>query len=134
MIKKGVASARKIQHAHVLLKIDSGAYGPNWSDKQAQEAFGASIATIWRMRRRFLEQGLDGALSRRPQPERPEKRKIDGEKEAHLIALTCSQPPEGQKRWSLRLLANKMVELGYVEEISHDTVWVALKKMNSSRG
>jgi transposase len=134
VIKKGTARARKIQHAHVLLKIDSSEAGSNWSDQQVKEAFEVSIPTIWRIRQRFLEQGLNDALNRRPQPERPEKRKIDGEQEAHVIAVTCSQAPEGYKRWSMRLLADKLVELGYFEEISHDTVWVALKKINSSHG
>jgi transposase len=134
VIKKGTARARKIQHAHVLLKIDSSEAGSNWSDQQVKEAFEVSIPTIWRIRQRFLEQGLNDALNRRPQPERPEKRKIDGEQEAHVIAVTCSQAPEGYKRWSMRLLADKLVELGYFEKISHDTVWVALKKINSSHG
>jgi transposase len=134
MIKKGKAPVRKIQHAQVLLKIDSSQDGPNWSDERIQEAFGVSAPTVWRIRRRFLEQGLNDALNRRPQPERPEKRKIDGEQEAHLIAVTCSQVPEGYKRWSMRLLAEKLVELGYYEEISHKTVWVALKKINSNHG
>lgn len=134
VIKKGTARARKLQHAHVLLKIDSSEAGSNWSDQQVKEAFGVSIPTIWRIRQRFLEQGLNDALNRRPQPERPEKRKIDGEQEAHLVAVTCSPAPEGYKRWSMRLLADKLVELGYFEEISHNTVWVALKKINSSHG
>lgn len=134
MIKKGNAPGRKIRHAQVLLKIDSGQDGLNWSDQQIREAFGVSGPTVWRLRRRFLEQGLEKALNRRPQPERPEKRKVDGEQEAYLIALTCSPAPEGYKRWSMRLLAGKLVELGYFEEISHKTVWVALKKTNSNLG
>ena len=134
VVKKGQAPARKRQHAQVLLKIDSGEAGPNWSDQQVKEAFDLSLATIWRIRQRFLEHGLTEALNRRPQPERPEKRKIDGEQEAHLIAVTCSQAPEGHKRWSMRLLADQLIELGYFEEISHKTVWVALKKMNSNPG
>jgi transposase len=133
-ISKGKATARKIKHAQVLLKIDSGKDGPNWSDGQVREAFGVSPATIWRIRRRFLETGLDDALNRRPQPDRPQKRKLDGEQEAHLIALTCSQAPEGHQRWTMRLLADKIVQLGYVEQVSHKTVWMALKKMNSSLG
>src|SRR5882672_2015760 len=108
IVKKGQAPARKRQHAQILLKIDSGEAGPNWSDQQVKEAFDLSLATIWRIRQRFLEQGLTEALSRRPQPERPEKRKIDGEQEAHLIAVTCSQAPEGHKRWSMRLLADRL--------------------------
>jgi transposase len=134
LISKGTTRARKMQHAHVLLKIDSGEGGPNWSDQQIKEAFGVSALTVWRIRQRFLEHGLDDALNRRPQPERPEKRKLDGEQEAHLIALTCSPAPQGYKRWTMRLLADKLVELGYFEQIDHKTVWVALKKMNSNRG
>lgn len=95
VIKKGQVPARKMQHAQVLLKIDSGEHGPNWSDKQLLEAFGVSAPTIWRIRRRFLAHGLSDALQRHPQPERPEKRKLDGEQEAHLIAVTCSPAPEG---------------------------------------
>ena len=134
VITKGTAPARKIKHAQVLLKIDSGKEGPNWSDKQIKEAFDVSPTTIWHIRRRFLEQGLDHALSRRPQPERPEKRKIDGEKEAHLMALTCSTPPEGHQRWTMRLLADKMIELEYIEQVDHTTVWKVLKKTNSNPG
>ncbi len=134
LISHGVERARKIMHAHVLLKTDSGPWGPGWSDQQIQEAFGVGEATIWRIRRRFVEHGLEDALSRRPQPERPEKRKINGEQEAHLIALTCSQAPGGHKRWTMRLLAEKMVALGYSEPISHKTVWMTLKKMNLSPG
>jgi transposase len=134
LIKKGNAPARKILHAQVMLKIESGEEGPNWSDQQVKEVFGVGGATIWRIRRRFLEHGLEDALNRRLQPERPEKQKIDGEQEAHLIAITCSPAPEGYKRWSMRLLSDTLVELGYFEEISHKTVWVALKKINSNRG
>ncbi len=134
LISKGVAPARKIKQAQVLLKIDESEHGSKWSDNQVKEVFGMGEVTIWRLRRRFLEQGLEDALNRRPQPERPKKRKLDGEQEAHLIALTCSPAPEGYKRWTMRLLADKLVELGYFEEIDQKTVWVALKKINSSRG
>jgi len=134
LIRKGTERARKLQHAQVLLKIDSAEGRPNWSDQQVKEVFAVSIATIRRIRQRFLEQGLADALNRRPQPERPEKRKVDGEKEAQVIALTCSQAPEGQKRWSMRFLSEKLIELGYFEEISHVTVWTALKKTSSNPG
>lgn len=130
VIKKGQTRARKLQHAHVLLKIDAGEEGPDWSDQQIHEAFGVGKSTIWRIRQRFVEQGLSDALNRRPQPERPEKRKVYGEHEAHIIALTCSSPPEGHQRWTMRLLAGKMVELGYFEHIDHTTVWHVLKKTN----
>jgi transposase len=134
LVSKGAAPARKIKHAEILLKIDESEQGPHWSDRQVKEAFGVGEVTIWRLRRRFLEQGLEDALNRRPQPERPEKRKVDGEQEAHLIALTCSPAPQGWKRWTMRLLADKLVELGYFEQIDHKTVWIALKKTNSNRG
>ena len=130
LIGSGQAAARTIMHAHILLKVDSSSDGPNWSDKQIQQAFGVGESTIWRVRCRFLEQGLDDALHRRPQPERPEKRKLHGELEAHLIAITCGEKPEGEGRWSLRLLANKLVEVGEVEEVSYETVRRTLKKTN----
>ena len=134
LIGSGNAPARKIMHAHILLKVDSGPEGPQWSDEQIQQAFGVGAATIWRVRRRCVERGVEDALNRRPQPERPEKRKLTGEGEAHLIALTCGEKPEGEGRWSLRLLANKLVTLEEVEEVSYETVRRILKKTNSSRG
>lgn len=134
VIKAGQVPARQIMHAHVLLKADSGPKGPNWSDERIHDAFGVSAATIWRIRCRFEESGLEDALLRRAQPERPEKRKIAGEQEAHLIALTCSPVPEGHQRWTMRLLADRMVQLGYVDAVSQKTVWEVLKKTNSSPG
>ncbi len=87
LVSTGTAPARKLLHAHILLKADESQQGPAWSDQQIREAFAVGLATIWRVRQRFLVQGLDDALNRRPQPERPEKRRLDGEQEAHLIAL-----------------------------------------------
>ncbi len=134
LVSSGKAPARKIMHAHILLKADESQEGSHWSDEQIKQAFGVGAATIWRVRRRFVEQGLDHALNRRPQPERPEKRKLTGEVEAHLIALTCGEKPEGEGRWSLRLLAHKLVVLQEVDEVSYETVRRILKKTNSSRG
>jgi transposase len=134
LVSTGRAPARKLQHAHILLKCDESEQGPKWSDQQIQEAFEVGLATIWRVRQRFLQQGLNDALNRRPQPERPEKRRLDGEQEAHLIALACGATAEGEGRWSLRLLASRMVQLGYVEQVSADSVRRTLKKMNSSLG
>jgi transposase len=134
LIAAGTVSARKIMHAHILLKADSSDQGPDWSDKEIQEAFGVGKATIWRVRQRFMEQGLDDALNRHSQPERPDKRILDGEKEAHLIALTCGEKPEGEGRWSLRLLAERLVKVGEVDAVSHETVRQVLKKTNSSPG
>lgn len=133
-VKTGKGPARQLTHARILLKADEGEYGPGWSDEQIQEAVEVSVPTIERVRRRFVEQGLEDALTRRRQPERPTKRKIDGEQEAHLIALACSAVPQGYEHWTMRLLADKMVALGYVEEVSPKTVWETLKKTNSSRG
>jgi hypothetical protein len=130
VISRGKAAARKIQHAQVLLKIDSGKDGPNWSDEQVKEAYGASSPTIWRIRQRFLKHGLDDAIDRRPQPERPEKRKITGEQEAQLIVLACTEPPTGHSQWSIRLLRKRVVELHIVEEVGRETIRLVLKKMN----
>ena len=126
LTSKGQAAARQIAHAHILLKSDEG----NWTDAQISQAFGVSEATIWRVRRRFLEQGVDDALKRRPQPERPEKRKITGEQEAHLVALVCSPPPAGYQRWSIRLLRKRVVELEIVEQVGRETIRQTLKKMS----
>ena len=134
LVSRGRAPARKVQHAHILLKCDESEQGPKWSDQQIHEAFEVGLATIWRVRQRFLRQGLDDALNRRPQPQRPEKRRLDGEQEAHLIALACGATAEGEGPWSLRLLASRMVQLGYVEQVSADTVRRTLKKRNSSPG
>jgi len=128
LVKAGKAPARQILHAQILLKTDSSEQSPAWTDQQIQNAFGVGRTTIWRVRERFLRTGLRDALARREQPDRPEKCKLDGEKEAHLIALICAGPPEDQERWSLRLLAEKLVQLGEVEMISHETVRQALKK------
>lgn len=134
MVKAGKAPARQILHAHILLKVDASEAGPNWSNKQIQEAFGAVESTVWRVRTRFLTEGLPSAVRRRTQPERPEKRKLGGEQEAYLIALACQKPPEGREHWTLRLLADKLVELEIVSSVSHETVRTTLKKTNSSPG
>ena len=128
MIKKGKAPVRKIQHAQILLKIDGGEEGPNWSDHQIREAFGVSRATVWRIRKRFLERGMDDALNRRPQPERPQKRKLDGEQEARIIALACTKVPQGQQRWSIRLLRKTVVELEITEQVGRESIRLLLKK------
>ena len=130
LMKSGQAPARKLMHVRILLKADSGEDGPNWPDRRISEALEVSVPTIWRVRRRFVEQGLADALNRRPQPERPSKRIFDGEKEAHLIALTCGEKPEGEGRWSVRLLAERFVKMGEVEAVSHETVRQVLKKTN----
>src|SRR5689334_12363227 len=128
LIGSGVAPARKIMHAQILLKSDSSEGGPKWSNKQIQQAFAVSDTLMCRVRKRFLEQGLEDALSRRPQPPRPEKRILNGKHEAYLIALACAEKPDGYDRWSVRLLAHKMVEAGYVEQVGRETIRVTLKQ------
>jgi transposase len=134
LITGGKASARSQTHARVLLKADEGEQGPRWSDQRISEALEVGTATVERVRKRFVEGGLLDAVVRRPQPERSPLRKLDGEKEARLIALTCSQHPSGKSRWSMRLLANTMVELDEGESVSHETVRRVLKKMRESPG
>jgi transposase len=127
LISRGQTAARTLIHARVLLKADQGEHGPAWSDERIVEAIEVSLATVERIRQRFGERGLAEALNRRPQPERPEKRKINGEQEAHLIALCCGSPPQGHDRWTVRLLAQSFVQLGYVDQVSHKTVWITLQ-------
>ena len=132
LLRKGEAHARKLLYAHVLLKADAAQGAPAWTDERIADAFGASAATVARERRRFCEDGLEVALMPR-KPARPRSRVLDGRAEARLIALACSEPPEGRERWTLRLLADRMVELGRVESVSHETVRSTLKKTRSSR-
>lgn len=134
LIGSGTAPARKIMHAQILLKADSSASGPAWSDEEIQQTFEVGLSTVERVRKRFVEKGLEDALNRRPQPERPEKRILNGKHEAYLIALSCSEKPKDAARWSVRLLAHKMVELEYIEQVGRETIRRALKKMNSNPG
>jgi transposase len=132
MIRSGKAAARALLHARILLKADSGPEAPAWSDEAIAEALEVHATTVARVRQRLVEEGLAAAL--RPQPTtRRYERKLDGKAEAHLLALACGPAPEGQAQWTLRLLADKLVELRHVPSISHETVRQALKKTNSSR-
>src|SRR3954451_19154893 len=133
LLARGKADVRKIKHAQILLKADEAEGGPGWPDARIAEAFAAGITTVERVRRRFVEEGLASALSPYRAGKRIYERKLDGAQEAHLIALACSAPPDGQARWTLRLLAQHMVELAYVDTLSHETVRQTLKKMRSSR-
>jgi transposase len=127
MVTAGQTAARTLTHAYILLKADAGAAGPRWRDEQITEAFGVSAATVGRIRRRYATRGLEAALHRQ-RPRRVYRRRLDGEQEAHLVALACSAPPVGRKRWTLRLLAQRAVELELVEEVSYETVRRVLKK------
>ena len=131
IISSGKSAARKITHARILLKADSGKYGPGWKDEDIKEALDVGINTVANIRQRFVEEGLEAALSRR-KPNREYKRKLDGDAEARLTTLACSNPPEGRDSWTLKLLADKLVELEYVDSVSYETVRQVLKKMNSS--
>jgi len=134
LIAAGRAAAQKLAHARVLLKADAADGGPAWPDARIAEAVEVSIATVERIRQRFVEQGLEAALGRKKQdrPRRP--RKLDGRAEARLIALACSAPPEGRKEWTMQLLADKLVELEVVGAVCDETVRRTLKKTRSSRG
>jgi transposase len=126
LVAKGRAAARKLTRARILLEADCSDAGPAWSDEQISLALDVGTITVHRVRRAFVESGLEGALVRRPIPRRP--RMLDGEQEAHLIALACGSPPAGRRRWTLRLLAGKLVELGHIDRVSHETIRRTLKK------
>jgi len=126
LVSKGRTQAYKIKHAHILLKADAD--GPAWTDEAIAEAFSCHKRTVEGIRKRFVLQGLEAALERKKRATPPRERILDGEKEARLIALSCSQPPQGRSRWTLELLADKMVELNIVDHISYQTVRRTLKK------
>jgi len=118
----------------ILLKADQSDNGPGWSDERISEALDVTVQTIERVRKQLVEEGFDAVLSRREYTQKVSRKKIDGDVEAHLVALSCSKPPEGRARWTLRLLADSIVELGYVESISHEAVRQTLKKTNLNHG
>ena len=127
MARAGRSPARVAARARILLKTDE-----SWSASRVAQALGVAEGTVFRVKRRFAEEGLDGALKDRVQAKR--YRKLDDRGEAHLIALACSPAPDGHDHWNLRLLADRMVELGVVESLSHETVRLHLKKTSSNRG
>jgi len=132
LIKKGKVAGYKIRHAQMLLKADQGQEGPGWPDQQIAEAFGAHLTTVECLRKRLVEEGLEAALERHKRQNYTHK--LDGDAEARLIAIACSAPPEGRSEWTLRLLADRLVELSVVDSISHMTVSRTLKKTSSSPG
>ena len=133
LVKTGRAAARKRLHAQILLKADEGEHGPAWTDAAIIKAWDVSMRTVERLRQCLVEEGLETALTGRPQA-RSKSPKLDGGQDAHLIALACSTPPTGRKRWSLRLLADRMVELEDVDTVSYETVRQVRKKTHSSPG
>lgn len=133
LIASGSPTSSANRHARILLKADCGPGGPGWTDEQIADAFEVSTRTVNRVRQTFVQAGLGRAISRQKR-QSPYPRKIDGQAEAHLIALVCSTPPPGHARWTLRLLSERLVELVDLESVSHETVRRALKKTNSSPG
>jgi transposase len=128
LVSAGKAAARKILHAHVLLQADEGPDGPGWRDTQISEALSVHSNTVAGIRERFVEQGLEAALHRKKQDRPSRALKLDGQGEARLIAERCGPPPQGHKRWTLPLLADRLVTLQVVDRISYETVRRTLKK------
>ena len=132
LISKGRTSAHKQRQGRILLKADAGQEGPAWTDEQIAESLEVSRVTVGRTRQRCVEEGLEAALKRKPQANRA--RKVDGQVEARLITLACSKPPQGRARWTLQLLADRVVELKMVDSLCLETVRKTLKKTSLSLG
>jgi len=133
LVSVGKAAAQKLVRARILLLADQAEGGSAKLDSEIVESLGCGRASVERVRKRFVEEGLEAALNPKPS-QRVYERKMDGKTEAHLIALACGTPPEGRSRWTLRLLGDQMVALEHVESLSHETVRRTLKKTNSSLG
>jgi transposase len=133
LIGQGSAPARALTHARILLKANQGEAGPGWTDRAIATALEVHHTTVARVRQQYAAGGLAAAVDRKA-PDREYSRKLDGEQEARLVVLACSTPPEGRKRWTLRLLAERLVQLEVVDAVSHETVRQALKQTASSRG
>lgn len=134
LVSAGKAAARKLAHARVLLLADEGPAGPRRADEEIVEGLHVSPSTVARVRKRFVAESLEAALDPRPQPSRPDKVKITEAVEKQLIELACSDPPQGRCRWTLQLLADRLVTLGCVEAVSDEAVRRALKKTTSGPG
>jgi transposase len=133
LVSAGRRSALAITRARILLKSDQAPGGPAWPDERIAEALDCGLRTVERVRQRFVERGPEQALGRKPQDRPSRERKFDGAAEARLIALACSQPPEGRTRWTLRLLADRLVELEVFDSVSDEAVRRVLKKTSCSR-
>jgi len=128
MISRGKAAVKKLTHARILLKADESAqWGPAWKDEQIAEAFNVDVSTVQRVRKAFIDEGFERALDHK-KPCRSRPRKFDDDTEAHLVEIARSEAPEGHARWSLRLLADRLVELEHFDSVSHETVRKVLKK------
>ena len=130
--KTGRRAAKMILHARALLLLDAGDFGSRWTVKQTSEAVGLSTRSLEHLKQRFVEEGLERALNRKKRVTPPREKIFTGEFEARLIALACSEPPDGRERWTIRLLTEKLIELKIVSTVSTMTVHNALKKMNLS--
>lgn len=133
IVSKGAHSTQTFRNAYILLNCDEGAYGQKVGSELLAKMLRVNSRTIERVKKRFCEEGWEAVLERKPSS-RTYNRKVDGEVEAHLVQLCCSEPPKGRARWTLRLLADKMVELKYVDSLSYVTVREVLKKMNLNLG
>lgn len=133
LTSSGIAPARTVTRAHILLKSDHSLTGPQWQYEQICAAYNVTPVTVMNVRKSFVEKGMQATLSRK-KPEREYRHTLDGEAEAHLVALACSAPPEGRRVWSLRLLRDRFVRLGHVDNISYETIRTTLKKMSSNPG
>jgi transposase len=133
LVGQGEAPARKLTHARVLLKADRSEAGPGWTDEAIAGALEIGLSTVARVRQQYVTSGLEAALTRKA-PDRGYERKLDGVQEARLVALTCSPPPDGRARWTLKLLATELVALEVVDAISYETVRRTLKQTTSNRG
>jgi transposase len=131
MVSKGKTAAYKLTHARILLLSDESSDGPAYDDQQIVESLGVGVKTVYRVRKAFVEEGLDAALNRKKQINR-RKPRLDGAAEAKLLAVACSKPPPGRARWTLMLLADKLVELEVVDSVSHECVRQKLKKTSLS--
>lgn len=134
LVKVGKASSLKLTRARILLKADQQGRGPAWTDAEIAEALDVSLKTVFNIRRRWVEQGLEAALARKPQEAPSRLRKLDGHAEAKLVATCCGPAPKGRSKWTLRLLAAKLAELEVVDSISPETVRQTLKKTKLSLG
>jgi transposase len=133
LVSAGKRSALTITRARILLKADQADGGPAWDDARIAEALDCGTRTVERVRQRFVERGLEQAPGRKPQDRPSRQRKFDGAAEARLIALACSAPPRGRKHWTMKLLADRLVELEVFDSVSDETVRRVLKKTSSSR-
>ncbi len=133
LVSKGRTKARTITRARILLLADENAQHASWIDARIAEALGTSSRTVERTRQTCVEEGIEAALNHK-QPQQTRSKRLDGQGEARLIQLVCSQPPDGHQRWTMQLLADKLIELEIVETISDETVRTTLKKTNLNRG